>query len=156
MATNAGRNIMCTKASPVTNAPDRIRLGEGLSELQTRASFWNPIPARALHLFLNPYLGLKTKFTEWIKICTTAGIDDVAKYTWLSNSQIFIFHWRFKCIFIMVYFCFFSLFATTSDYNIKYLRKFLYYFIKRLLRRHILNTPHCKQMTLLWKELHLL
>ena len=60
MATNAGRNIMCTKASPVTNAPDRIRLGEGLSELQTRASFWNPIPARALHLLSASVEGLNT------------------------------------------------------------------------------------------------
>ena len=44
MATTTGRNIMCTKASPVTNAPDRIHLGEGLSEFQTRTRFETQFP----------------------------------------------------------------------------------------------------------------
>jgi len=44
-----------------------------------RASFWTPNPAQTRNLLLKPYLGLKAKFTEWVKICANAGICCIAE-----------------------------------------------------------------------------
>jgi len=40
-----------------------------------RASFWSPNPAQARHIILKPDLSPKAKFTEWVMICATAGIN---------------------------------------------------------------------------------
>jgi len=53
-----------------------------------RAAFWSPNPG--WHLFLKPDLGPNAKFTEWVKICATAGHWWRSKNN-LNNSQLIIF-----------------------------------------------------------------
>jgi len=59
-----------------------------------RVSFWRPNPAR--HLFLQSSVGLKTKFTEWSKICATAGYWWRSKVKMTKQFTINHLYWRWN------------------------------------------------------------